>query len=384
MAFGGADNLKPIKKALQKQKAAQSSPLPPNWGRIHEVYNCLFILLSVTVFIVFLINSGIGYLSLREICEKATSDEAKIIWLSFCVMRLGDFFKNLSAPPAVTLRGIGYVALINRWAIIFQLLSVLGGYICLICGGGMLSLVIVMQSIVLLGVFRNYWLTKIVEEGRLWNHWKPKWSSEIFHWAKEPLWKGFVTELSKNGVFQVTGIILAFHATTANLASYLFSFNIARSIQSFAMSPFSSQLPRFAKLLAQTKYIEIKDAFRKRVLISQSLLAAGFIGIAVTGPFLLDLIGSQNKILPIWQWFALGGVMLYERYNTYCLAICASGNNMVLISSQILAGMISLALLFYLIPLYGVWGILFSLFLPTIIIMNIRPYYQFKKQLLSA
>ncbi|MGJ8660580.1 MAG: hypothetical protein ACSHXL_00945 [Bacteroidota bacterium] len=379
MAYGGAVNLAPIKSIVGLSQPSKE----PNWNGIIRVYNCLTFLLISIVLVIFTINTIIGYISLKEICSKIANVEARGIWYSFIVMRLGDFINNASAAPNVAMRGLNHVALMNRWSVIFQIASVIGGYITLILGGSMLSLVIVMQSLALLGVIRSYYLSSIVNEGILWRSWKPRWDKEIFLWAKEPLWKGFIAEFSKNGVLQISAIIFTFYSSTAGIASYLFSLNIARSIQHISMSPFTSQLPRFTKLLAGGFKGKLVSEFKIRVIIAQLLLVLGFITIAIIGPLLIEIIGSENKLITMFQWFALGGIFLYERFNTYFLAICASGNNMLLIFNQLTAGIFVIILTFLLVPRYGVEGILLAMFLPVLVITNIKPYLAFHKFLLK-
>ena len=381
MANGGAINLSPIK---EKRNIVVSTEKTTNWKGVLRVYNTITMLIVLIVVLIFVINSSIGYFTLREICRGITSEEAKIIWISFIIMRMGDFIGQAATPPAVALTGLNHVALVNRWTTIFQFISVIAGYIVLMMGVGMIGLTIVMQSVVVVGLFRNYWLTRIVNEGRLWKGWKPKWDKEVFAWAWQPLWKGFIAEFAKSGVLHMTGIIFAFYASTAGLASYLFSVGIARTIQSFSMAPFSSQMPRFAKMMAQNKLKELRMVFNKRVALAQFLLCCGFIAVSLVGPLLLTLIESENTFLPVLQWLSLGGLFLYERFNTYCLAICAAGNNIVLVWSQVLAGASAIGLMFFLIPHLEVWGILISLALPALVVMNIRPFYKMKSQLSSC
>lgn len=376
LANGGASILAPIRRGGGRDSISET-----NWDGVFRVYNCLCFLMLIVVSITFTINTLVGYISLREICSKVSIDDAQVIWVAFFIIRFGEFILNLGAAPQVALRGLNHVALMNRWGVIFQLLSVLGGYVTLLTGGGIIHLAIVMQGIALLGVVRNYWLTYIVNEGRLWENWKLSWDQQIFLWAREPLWKGFVSEISKTGVLQLTGIIFTFYASTAGLASYLFSLSIARTIQNFAMAPFSSQMPRFSKMMAQQKFNDLTKVFRQRVILCQIMLILGFGMIAIMGPYVLAFIGSNTELLPTMQWLVLGCIFLYERFNTYCLAMCAAGNNIQLYWSQAFVGLCSVALMFYLIPYLGVWGILLSLAVPSIFLMNIRPFYKMKKQL---
>ena len=379
LANGGATDLSPIKG--RAQQANDAIRRPPNWDGIIRVYNCLFFLVGLTVLLIFTINTAVGYISLKNICDSLKDEQVKNIWLSFTLMRIGDLVANLASPPSIAIRGLNHVALVNRWTILFSLLSVVSGYIVLLNDGGIVALAAVMQAMIVLRCIRGFWLTKTVNEGRLWKSFRPHWDQEVFRWAREPLWKGFIGEFSKSGVLQLTGIIFSFYGSTAALASYLFSFSIARTIQNFAMAPFSSQTPKFSKMMAQQRYAELAELFKNRVAASQLILVLGFLGLAIVGPDLLSLIGSENSLLPTAQWLCLGVFFLYDRFNGYCFMLCASANNIKMYWDQAFVGFCTVVILFVAIPKLGVWGILIALAIPSILIMNQRPYLMYKQQI---
>ena len=89
--------------------------------------------------------------------------DAQSIWLSFLAFQVFIFIRLLFDRYAIALRGMNYIAVVQRWDILTGLLSVLGGFLVLYFGLGMITLVIVMQGVVCLVVIRNAFLLKKLE-----------------------------------------------------------------------------------------------------------------------------------------------------------------------------------------------------------------------------
>lgn len=362
MARGGASDLSPIKKAVG---GGDSSP---NWEAIIRVFRCMGLLQLLVVFVSVSFASLIGYFTLSNLL---TGDpDAQAVWTAFWLMQGSSLLYGCFGHYPITLRGLGHVALVNRWATISALLSVLGGCAILSLNGGIVGLVITMQVLGGLVLFCNWWLIRSVDNGALHHAGRPLWNGQIWKWAWGPLWKGFLAQLSTQGLMQISALIFSIYATTAGLASFLFSLSLMRTLQQFAMTPFSSQQPRFTRLMSSGRLDELRNVMSQRIAISQGLLLLGVLGIGIVGPTLLTLMGSNIQLLGLWAWLALGGVFLYERFNTFNLAVSAVGNNMLMYWHLLASGACTLLMLWFVTPLWGVWGIIAALAVPSAIIMN--------------
>ena len=367
MALGGKSDLSPIKKIESRVE-----PVEENWEGIIKVYRCLATLNIGVVVASVSVSSLIGYFTLNNVIS-ANESGAGDIWITFIFimgsqLALGgfQFFAN-------TLRGLNHVALLNRWQVVFNIFSVIGGVIVLSLNGGMLQLAMVMQGVLFLGVIRNAVLIRLVNQQKLRGQLKPHWDSEVWQWAKIPLWKGFIGQFSTQGISHMSALILATYSSTANLNAFLISLTVLRALQQFSMVPFISQMPYFTLLLSEGKQHKLKKLTNQRLVMAQAIFVIGVLTIGIFGPMMLDLIGSSATMLPTLPWLVLSLVFLHERFNTYNLAICGLGNHIAMYWQQALAGGLSLLLMWFTIPQFGSWGVILSLAFPPILVLKLTP-----------
>lgn len=374
MAHGGATDLSPVKKAVEREGKRE-----PNWEGIYRVFRCLSLLQAIVVLFTTAITTVIGYWTLRNIVSG--QPEASIVYRSFAILMMTSFFNGAFGYLAVTIRGLGNMALVSRWNIVSSLVSVVAGASVLALGGGMLILVIVMQVTVMLVLLRNFWLISRVNGGRLKGHFLPKWDQQVWSWAWQPLWKGAITQFANHGVLQLSSLILSFYAATAQLSAFLLSVSLLSTAKQLAMTPFFSQQPRFSRLMSAGKLGELRSLASRRILICQVILLLFVLGGGVVGPVLLSMIGAKATLLEFPLWCMLGFYFFYERFNTYNLAVCAAGNSIQLYWRQAFTGGVCLVLLWFLIPSMGALGAIISLLVPSLLLMNFSAAKLAAKQL---
>ena len=304
-AMGGAKTLEPIKQ-LQEDSANNQ----PNWHSFEEAYGTIGFLNLFTALVNTMVASLIGWYVLKDLV--ADYHDAQSIWFSFLSFQGFIFIRLLFNRYAIALRGMNYIAVVQRWDILTGLLSVLGGFLVLHFGLGMITLVIVMQGVVCLVVIRNAFLLKKLESGVVSRMKSYSWNSKVFSWAWGPTWKGMVGNFGLQGSTMLVTILYTKFASVTDAACFLFSSNIMSSIVQVAQVPFSSLQPKFSRLLASGKNSEFSSLVKQRILISLLLLATGIVIVGLLLPICLDFISSNVSFLDIQLW------LLFWSFNNSC------------------------------------------------------------------
>ena len=301
--------------------------------------------------------------------------EAKAtIWFAFLLMQLGTLVKFIFQRYPIALRGMNYVALINRWQILFGIISVFAGGLTLWFGGGIVELVVAMQSVAVVGILRFWYLLRIVEEGRVLSFSQYSFDREVFRWAWEPTWKGFVGQFGQLGAVQLSAIIYTGFGSKGDIAAYLFSIKMMQTIVEMAMAPFGSVQPKMSRMRAAGDVHRLRDLVYRRGVITLGLMALMVLGGAILFPWGLEFLNSSMQFIPVPAWLLLGGLTIFARFNTICCAVAAIGNEMIYYWQQAIAALIGAAALYYFQDIYGVYTPILAAILPGLILMNIGPF----------
>ena len=365
-AMGGAEDLSPIKGKREQENEGQ-----PNWAVFERAYGTVASVNLGLGLVNVLVAWGMGWYGLSNILA---GDEAKgSIWLAFAILQGCSFVRFVFDRYAIALRGMNYIALSNRWSMIFSLLGVLLGSLSLYLGASLLVLVIVMQLLMPLGIIRDWFLLKSVEEGRVARFKAYRFDREVIAWAWAPTWKGFIGQFGMNGSIQLTAVIYTAHASTLEVASFLFSIRMMQTLTQMAQAPFSSVQPLMSRLMAAGEIEKLGQLVRTRMIMVLSLMAAIFLGGAIFFPFALQIIGSKLTFIPVEAWLLLGGLTLLLRFDVLCCAVSAIGNEMVYYWEMAIASLLSAIIMFFLRNKLGVYGPILISVLPMLLLFNVGP-----------
>lgn len=365
-AMGGASNLAPIKGKREQENGGK-----PNWTSFERAYGTIGSLNLTIGAVNVLVALGMGWFGLNNILQ---GYEAKgVIWLAFGLMQFSSLLTFTFQRYSVALQGMNYIALTNRWGIIFSLLSITAGSLALWRGGGIISLVLVMQVFSVAGVFRNRFLLHSVEEGRVLHFRQYGFDREVFSWAWEPTWKGFVGNFGLTGSLQLTGIIFTAYASKAEVASLLFALRIMQTITEISQAPFSSVQPLMSRLMAAGDIEILRILIRKRMLYTLILNSTGILVASLVLPVLMNMIGSKIPFISLKAWYLLGGLMLVQRFDILCCAVSAIGNHMIYYWENAIAALVGALVLFLLKDLWGVYTPILTAILPGLLFMNFGP-----------
>lgn len=365
-AMGGASDLAPIKGVRPVENGGK-----PNWKSFEKAYGTIGAVNLSIGWLNVIIALGMGWFGLNNILQGY--EAAGTIWLAFAIMQASSLLVFIFKHWVYALLGMNYVALTNRWEIIFGIASCLAGSLTLFFGGGIVALTLAMQAFAVAGILRSRFLLARVENGRVCRFKSLAFDKTVFRWAWPPTWKGFVGEFGQLGALQLTAIIYTGFAPKGDVAAYLFALRMMQTARQLAQAPFSSVQPLMSRLRAAGEIAKLKNLVYRRVGITLSLMALAVLAGGAVLPLILQWMGASLEFIPVPAWYLLGGLTLVSQFNLLCCSVSAIGNEMIYYWHSAIAAILGAAALFYFQDALGVYTPILAAILPAIILMNVGP-----------
>lgn len=366
LAMGGATNLTPIEiPRSSKEKLA------PNWELIKKIYNTTGSLMLAIGALGAIISAFLGIYGLEKMV--VGSSESRAIWIALSIMIASEFFCSLFAKYQIALRGLNYISLTNRWNIAISLLSTAAGFISLTLGAGIISLTIVMQAIRTIGMFRFLPLLRRIEDKRFSKFSGWGWDKEVIKESSRPFMKGLISTLANRSSLQFAIISFTRNGDPSTVAGVLLSMRLLNALGGISAAPVTSRIPGFSRLIAEGKFANLTREFSRNIVIGLSLFSFGVCLLAIVLPFGIKYLDAELVPLPTRLFLMLATLMIVQQYIIFLLTITVMGNHFVFYTREVLSAILSIFLSLYLIPIFGIAGLLISAFVPQLIFLNWLP-----------
>lgn len=269
-------------------------------------------------------------------------------------------------------QGLGHVAQWQRQQMWFSLTTATLSVFVLVFAPSVLLLVFAIMGTAMLNLFfSRYVVSQLIRERcGLETLTKIKIRAKEFRqiwmiiWPAA--WRSGLGILLSAGIVQGSGVVVT-HLTEATVAgSYLLALHLMRGINMFAQSPFYSRIPELGKLYAEGNKTALlflaQGAMRKAYIV----FLIGWIGLGLTGDFLLQAISSKIVFPSPLLWVLLGLATLAERYGAMHIQLYSLSHKIIWHTANGVTGVIMLTLAFILVPNYGVNGMALSILLANI------------------
>lgn len=294
-AYGGATDLSSI-SASDKPRGSGK----PNW----EIFvKCLATLKTLQLSIALPLSILGSFYVFYGIMELIDWDwNRPELWSLSFLVNLGLILGLLTSRYIASCRAIGEIALINRENIKFLLLNVFISCVVLLLTESLLAIII--ARLVVEQIQRSYIKRKslnILKEKAKIDLKKYKFCKEIAKSSFRPLYRSTLGVLSGKGVTAFLAVYVASQKSRWGLdlvASYIFTQNIIQTILMFSSVPLSSVTPFLTKFLAAGETSALAKMANKKILQSFILLFLLLGAMVCTGNPILELIGSNAKLLP--------------------------------------------------------------------------------------
>lgn len=365
-AMGGAKTLAVIKT---REKVSASGE--PNWPLVARAYGTLGSLSLVLAVVSLGVGIAVGYFPTLKIAESGAQPQE--IWWAFAIMLGTGFISMAFQNILVALKGMNYVALVNRWSMVFSLLSVGAGFVALSQGANIWQLALVMQGVKLLNLTRLT-VTLIFVADKRFRSFRP-WviDREIISWAWPPFWRIMALSFAGAGLIQLAAAYYVNFVTIEEAASFLFTLKIILSLRKISDAPFASHTPRMARLLAEGKVDSLRKTVQSKISQQTIFFSLGILGLLLAGNPLLVLIKANAKLLDPSELVYFSVPYQLQYYIVSHLLVAQLGNHIICFKRQLLAGLLSVSLIYILIPDWKLAGLILACFLPFFILVRWTP-----------
>lgn len=350
-AFNGLDSIKEIGDVKDTEPKKNISP---SWNFMEQIYgtlNTIYFLMTAIVTIIVILTT---YSSIAIIINR--TNEFFVLWCSYFVFILSVVLAFLARRSDTIITGTNHVALVNRWNIFNNSANSVSSILIVYFGLGIewLSLNQLFFSVLL--VVRNYFMERYICDSRF-KHFKMfKFDKEIFYWIWTPTWKSGILILASTGITQLTGIFYSKMSTSQELASYLITLKLVTTIAQFSQAPFYSKIPVFSGLRVNNQLGTLTKLSISSMYKALMVFVFGISGLFFCGDYLLKLIGANSKLESSSFLILMAFVWFFERNHAMHAQIYVTTNKIPFYKSAIITGVVSILLIYYLIPVVGVWA----------------------------
>ncbi|AGY57853.1 membrane protein involved in the export of O-antigen and teichoic acid [Gloeobacter kilaueensis] len=361
-AMGGAKNIRDLRDTGNLTGSGQA-----NWSLMEQICSTMQVIYYRLTLISICVLAILGSLALAKPIS-LTSDSYQA-WAAWVVVLLGSTVALWGNRYNALLQGMNQIALLQRWQVITSLGAIFSGFLVLITGGKLLALVLSNQLWIVVGVLRDRWLCRQVEERRLSSFTYGKLYPEVFEGVWPSAWRSGLGAVFTAGLMQASNLVYAQLGATSGIASYLVALRLIQSVSQFSQAPFYSKLPLLARLRSQGKLVEQVAVATRGMRLAYWSFVVCFIGLGVFGPSLLQLIGSHAEFVNPVMWGLLGTCYFIERYGAMHLQLYSTTNHIVWHIVSVVHGLIFLSFSFILFPFIGVYAF------PTALLAGYAGFY---------
>ncbi|WP_146753096.1 hypothetical protein [Sphingobacterium multivorum] len=175
------------------------------------------------------------------------------------------------------LEGLNKIALVRRIEALMSLGSIITSIVVLLLNSNILYLIIANQIWLVFNVIRNWYLARMVEEGKLRSFVHKKFDRELFSYIWKPAWRSGVSGLMSNGLTNLSGLLYAQIGDPKVVAPFLLSMRLITQIREVSMAPFYSKIPYLSQLRAQNRISELIKVVRRGMFMSHIVFVIGVI-----------------------------------------------------------------------------------------------------------
>lgn len=377
-AWAGVQDLADVKKVDNRDsKELDSQRRQPNYSLYEEVFSTsLYILAALNaIILVFLLFIGSVLLE-KQINLLPDPEAGRHAWW---ILIPSVLIATSALRQSSALRGTGYIALVNRWAALFSVLTILVTSVLLLAGLKLYALAIGTLVGSIFTYFRQILLIRSTTHRQFTRSGGMHFNKQIFQVIWGPVWRQSCVAISNRGVNQSSGLILGAFLSGGGLASYLLAQRILGSIDSFAQAPFYSQIPRLCTIRAEGNMRKLASKANQALVRSQLAYILPSLIVSAILPVALGWLDSNVDFLKPEYWVLLVVFYFLERYQGMQSQVVITANIVPFWKYQIVTGLVKILLMVILADHLGVLGVILAYGLSNMMIMNwLTPYLAIK------
>jgi O-antigen/teichoic acid export membrane protein len=364
LALGGIQSFEDLEKP---QKNTQGGS--PNWQLIERIYGTFGVINLVLTALVVCLMATLGSWAVYKPIAKLP--DTSIYWQAWAVLCLTIGVIFFSKKYENIAMGMGKVALVNRWNIVFGILSITLSVTVLAMGGNILHLFLALMISSTANALRNRYLVKTIESKKISTFRSYHLDKELFKVAFSPSWKVASAMFFSVGLNEYTNVLYAQFANTSSLASYQFAFRIMAQLTEFSKAPFYSKIPEFTRLAGAGEQETLIYRSEKSMQLALLFFVIGVMGVGFFADAGLWFIQSKVQFIDLHLWVLMGWVAFWERYQAmHSQLYMVQTLNAHFYKQIILAGCLNALFMFLFIDHLGMWTFAVSLGISNVLVGN--------------
>ena len=352
--FEGA---KRLPKNLKDYKNSQERSNQINFNQLTELlYTAKSIYLILSFFTIALLSSvGIIILWNRFFIDTGHRTD---FWIAYILMVINAFATIQCLKWTSFMSGTRHVAELNGFRTIVGAVRILGFLTILLANLGVefLMLYLVLEMICANIYYKKFiinWYKKYnikiknkfsINKQIFSSLWSVTWKSGLNYWGY------FFTQYG-------ISLLIAQMKDKVTVANFLFTQRMLGFIRRIAEAPVNAHYPIYYSLMAVKKYDDIKKEVSQRAFISYLLLIVGFISFGFLGNILLDLIGTDKRIVETSIYILLCTYLFFEWNALLHGTLYISTNAVPFLIPALFSGTATVVIGYFVLPHYGVLGL---------------------------
>lgn len=302
-----------------------------------------FYLRLALFFFILLISVGTYYIHILLNNYQGSHQDVYVSWVLLCVISTYNLYTLYYDS---LLQGKGLIKRSKQIVIIGQILYLVVAALLIIKGFGLIAIVSAQIVSVLIIRYLSYNAFFTKEMKQLLNNVTPSPQLEMLRViAPNALKLGF-TALGGFLVSRSSIVIGSLYLSLSQIASYGITIQFVSVISALS----SIYIATYQPIISQFRITEISHKIKRLYLKGEFILIFTFIlgglGLIITGPYLLDLIGSKTSLLPIPILLATILVTFLEVNHSTAGVILATKNEVPFFRASLLSGFATVVLLF--------------------------------------
>lgn len=276
-------------------------------------------------------------------------------WIAWILIIVTSVISFRASGSANYLSATGHLALVRRWEAVFGLGILVTTPLVLWLSGNLLAFVATNQGWILLTAWRNHWLARSLNDGRLRDFPPAALDRELLDIVWPHAWRAGLGSWASIGTVQLGGLIYAQQRDSLAVASYLIALRLAQTIGVAAGAPVFSRVPRLARLWATADQPAFRREARRGISVALWSAAIPLAVLGWAGPWFLQSVLHSAIAFPTDRtWSLLAFAVFWDRYGAAHLTFETAANRVRSHISASVSGAIFVVIAFALYPVIGV------------------------------
>ncbi len=352
----GSDSIPKSREEYEQiEEIKEPKPNLPKLVDLLTTSNRVYLFLGVLV-VIMLLTAGVAFVwNVMKLSGHRTD-----FWLAFGLLIPYSVTTINTVKWSSFTRGLNYVAMEARLSTITSSLRILVFIILLLAfktkPAGLIG-VMLLEAIIKQWYLRHFmykWLkTNKAVVGKkyffnktmFWSIWPATWKLAGIFWGNYLVDSG-------------NSIIIAQISDTRLMSSFLFSTRIIGFIRGMAQTPFYANMPTLYKLAAQKKLNDLKLKSSQYIFVGLFIMAIACVLLTVAGNWGLHFLHTSTRFIDPSLLMLLCLTILLDMHSSFHGSIYTSTNHIPFLIPSLVSGAVIIALGFYVLPFYGLMGIL--------------------------